>query len=524
MGKNTYRKWLYQELMKWVDEGLVTPENGKIIAARYQLSAQGSSLVTYMFCNIIGAIMVGLGVLLYIAYSWEAMAQTSRLWTSVAVLGFSQLLNLGIIWTKRQGSGLAEGAGIFHGIVVFSVIMALAQTFYLGASTAGYILMGLLMILPMMYLLRSSSLTVLYVVMTIVYGLQFDVDQIWGGVYLVWPLLACMVPMYLRLWRSRNSSIRLVWLSWFLALAIYSAFILSMEQVSGIIPILFYACITAITFLSGALIKQLGRWGTPFRIVGQVGLIGVLLIASMESTWIDIRNMNDLSLIGMAVLFVLFVLALGLYVLALKKRSRGVVFLGFVPLLIGAGAVLAYQDIGIVAITVVMNIYVAGIGLSVLFVNRKNRHIQEINWGLLILFALIACRFFDTSFSYSARALVFIVMGALLLAVNVWLAWKSMNRQKLQQQRSKRSIPAPMEEKKKKEVEEPAVMPARQERETVPEPVVKEENPLVEVEDTPVFTVEKKGRTSIWDKDGEKKGKAKISQSPWSTKGGNEDE
>ncbi|MEO8474858.1 MAG: hypothetical protein ABI477_21835, partial [Chryseolinea sp.] len=54
---------------------------------------------------------------------------------------------------------------------------------------------------------------------------------------------------------------------------------------------------------------------------------------------------------------------------------------------------------------------------------RKN-HLGILNYGLLIITALIICRFFDTDFSFVIRGLLFIAVGAGFFAANFYLIRK----------------------------------------------------------------------------------------------------
>jgi hypothetical protein len=47
-----------------------------------------------------------------------------------------------------------------------------------------------------------------------------------------------------------------------------------------------------------------------------------------------------------------------------------------------------------------------------------------LNYGLLILTALIICRFFDLDMSFVARGLLFVLVGAGFFAANIWMVKK----------------------------------------------------------------------------------------------------
>ncbi|MGH8017552.1 MAG: DUF2157 domain-containing protein [Opitutaceae bacterium] len=78
-----HRKWLFQELDRWIAGGAVSGDQAARIRALYPGSPAGVSWGTLALSGI-GAVIVGLGVILLLAYNWEAMPRLVKL---VLILG-----------------------------------------------------------------------------------------------------------------------------------------------------------------------------------------------------------------------------------------------------------------------------------------------------------------------------------------------------------------------------------------------------------------------------------------------------
>jgi hypothetical protein len=51
-------------------------------------------------------------------------------------------------------------------------------------------------------------------------------------------------------------------------------------------------------------------------------------------------------------------------------------------------------------------------------------HLGILNYGLVIISILVACRFFDTDMSFVLRGLIFVSLGLGFFAVNYWMIKK----------------------------------------------------------------------------------------------------
>jgi hypothetical protein len=73
---------------------------------------------------------------------------------------------------------------------------------------------------------------------------------------------------------------------------------------------------------------------------------------------------------------------------------------------------------------VLTNILVFAIGILTIRDGAKFDNLGVLNYGLLIITALVVCRFFDTDLSFVIRGGLFVSVGIGFFATNYWMLKK----------------------------------------------------------------------------------------------------
>jgi hypothetical protein len=73
---------------------------------------------------------------------------------------------------------------------------------------------------------------------------------------------------------------------------------------------------------------------------------------------------------------------------------------------------------------ILTNFFVLAIGILTIREGAKQNHLGILNYGLLIITALVICRFFDTDLSFILRGILFMLVGAGFFAANYWMMKK----------------------------------------------------------------------------------------------------
>ncbi|MBP3962172.1 DUF2157 domain-containing protein [Paenibacillus lignilyticus] len=158
------RKWLQQEGPSWTRQGIITPEQLQRILACYPEKKRAIGIIP-----ILGSILVGLGILSFVAANWGQIPQLMRLIIiAVIMIGF---YGTGEMFRRRDHDKLGA-ALIGLGLLTFGAgIVLTGQMFHLQAyDVTSFIVWGTIGVL-LTYLIKSRYLFLL--TLLIFTGLQW---------------------------------------------------------------------------------------------------------------------------------------------------------------------------------------------------------------------------------------------------------------------------------------------------------------------------------------------------------------
>jgi uncharacterized membrane protein len=428
--------WLYRELPELVSQGIISPEVAERIRQHYgepkALGGSAKRWATILF-SILGAVLIGGGIILLLAHNWEELSRPMRALISVLPLSVSAALGGWLLMTQRASTAWREGVGTFQTISIGVAISLIAQTYNLSGSFGNFILTWSLLGLPVAYLLRSTLPALLYLIGITVWTTASE----HYGLKILWyfPLVGLALPYLWLTSRTSHYHPRPVLFAWVLAITLCIAIPISMENLS----LEFHSEPMFLGGLFGLLLLVGSRWWAdastvwqrPFQTVGAVGGFGLALIMSYSDSWQyysydgrGIANSRLLLAIEVAVVFIIMVAAIALWVWSWVQRSRYEVMLGAVSILSLFGWSFTQFDLKIIAV-VLFNLYLCGLGIGTLVIGLKGRKLSVVNTGMAVLSSVIWCRFFDADLSFLLRGLAFIAIGIGFLATNLlMLYWK----------------------------------------------------------------------------------------------------
>lgn len=426
-------KWLYQELPELITRNILTQEAaGKIREYYGQIKTTSKLSVLLIICAVLGALFIGLGIILLLAHNWEQFSRFTRAIISFAPLVIGHMLALWVLWKRPQSSAWKEATATFLSLMVGASIALISQTYNIPGDAGTFTLTWMLLIIPLVYLMQASIPAAIYLI-----GIT-----VWSGSYwdnpikavLFWPMAAVVVPHFIWALRQEIYTIRATLLSLVMIICVSFAAGFSLGRAWPSSWIVIFPSIYSIFYFIGCwkFNKITANWQRPFRLIGDNGLLILAFLFTFRDIWqyrnafywevFDIRALPDyiitLAIIAMAVL---------LFYDNAKRKNMTISLPGTLPLL----TITAYFFREVTAyffwkVSVLLPFLIFNVYLFVLSVNRitsgiRNNRLETINNGMLMLAVLIIARFFDSDINFIIKGLVFIIVGSGFLATNVWL-------------------------------------------------------------------------------------------------------
>jgi len=176
MGKKIDRGFarkLREEIEIWEQEGLVSPILKDQILAYYKMKARlggpaaTGKLITAL--SILGSVLAGVGVILFVAANWSAIPVGGKL--ALIFVPLVASYGLGYLLRYERGDFPRVGAGfiLLGGLLFGAGIFLIAQIYHLSVHFANGPLIWGLGVLPLAYLLRFKTLLSLSLIVLLVW-------------------------------------------------------------------------------------------------------------------------------------------------------------------------------------------------------------------------------------------------------------------------------------------------------------------------------------------------------------------
>lgn len=422
-------QWLYDELPGLAQQGVVSAEIAEKLRQHYGPAPKADARrLTITLFGILGAVLIGGGIILLLAHNWEELTRPVR-----AAISFVPLLaGLGlagwVLLEKSQSTAWREGAATFWALSIGTAISLIAQTYNLGGDFGDFMLIWTLLGLPIVYLLRSGVATALYWVGVATWALH---ARIMSGVELwFWPLMSLALPHLWRTARRDRYHPRVSWLIWVLAICVSVGTGASLKEQLADCWMVVYASLFTVMWLAGRqwFDEGAGVRRQPLQSLGAAGIVGLSLVLTFKAPWEELSwhshwwaSEEPLAWWRLAVVTLWPVAAMCFWGAALRRRDLAGKVAGVMPLLAALGFAWQDQAARKIGMPLVFDAFLLAVGVATVIGGIRERRLSVTNAGMLILSLLIIARFFDSDLSFVARGLTFVAVGAGFLVTNLFL-------------------------------------------------------------------------------------------------------
>jgi uncharacterized membrane protein len=423
-------KWLYGELPDLVGRGVVPGETAAKIRDYYgEAETHAGRKIALTVCSILGAVLIGAGVILLLAHNWDELSRPLRTALALAPLAASQAAGVWLLASGRRSAAWREGTAAFMALAVGASIALVAQTYNMPGDSGSFVLTWMLLLLPVIYLLDAAVPCVFYLAGITSWA---GCEQGHGGYAIAfWLLLALALPYLGKQVRRNPYSPAAAVLGWTLSICVCVGMGIVLSDVLSDTWIILYGALLAVLYLAGSrwFRNAPAPWQNPLHAVGAAGIAGLALLLTFDWPWKETSSPSHALLLNLqkpeaylalAVLALLWGAAAVLIATARRSGQTGRLAYGVMPLAALAGYGLNAWH-GALAATVLFDLYLLSLGVCTLVAGIRRSRIGTVNAGMLVVAALVVARFFDSELGFVVRGLAFVAVGIGFLVTNLVL-------------------------------------------------------------------------------------------------------
>ncbi len=428
--------WLYEQLPGLAQKGILSEEQVEKIKAHFgPADTKPAYNWAFITISIIGALLVGGGIILIFAYNWDELSRTWRTVLSIVPLLLGLAIYGYMLFQQRRSTAWIEGAASFLMLMLASSIALVSQTYHIMGTPEEFLLTWLVPSIALLYLAPSSLCAIIYYIGIASWATETrGSESVW-----YWALLLAGLPHLWWAWR-RQEAIRYRLVAWALALTFPFGWFGAVEQ-----PILLYgfwgsALVLGVMFLLEAFEtaqQHANPVAQPFRTFAVVAVYIFLMVLTYLENYEPVQldqlwKGHGYAAWAVWVNLIVWLAMLGGYVWLLLRR----LLTGNIP---AQGYFTALFPVFLLLILVfspglynwvpqlAANIYLLAWGIAYLYTGIRYSRMGLVNLGMLIILSLIAFRFFDTEWSYLAKGIAFVGLGMAFLGTNYALSRRLKN-------------------------------------------------------------------------------------------------
>ncbi len=416
---------LKEEIKEIVDKGIIDWETGLKIKEHFENKPENDFNKILVFFSILGALLVGLGIILIFAHNWDSLSRTIKTGIAFLPLLTSQALAAYTKLKKNHSKSWVELSSVLLLLSIGAAIALIGQIYQLPGDTRSFLLAWIVLGLPIVYLMPSSAVSILLLLGLTSVGGEHRLHSAAVGNYVsieVLGLYTILVLYYLYLIKRAPRSLFTLWHHFIvpivgLLLLLRSGF--GFQQLNAIIYLLALGLIFNIGSLAFFRSNRLRE--NPYRILGTLGTVIILFVFSFHAIWEhwSSRSATSISFTNNYILFLLLLGWIGTLIYLYRKRDFEFNPIQLTPLLFipmpFSGSLATAMGMGI------SNVLLIVIGLYYFWKGQKTGRLTTLNFGMVILAALIVIRFFEMDLSFISRGLCFVVIGLAFFAANYLL-------------------------------------------------------------------------------------------------------
>lgn len=423
---------IISDLHELVDANVISSETAHQIVGYYKKKQERLPTAKnrqLLFFGIVGAFLVGIGLLFIIANQWEDLPRSVKTVCAFLLLIIPQLLCLYAMVKKAGNVVWRESTALILFFAVGASISLISQIYHINGESSTFILTWMLLTAPMIYILDSSAVSLAYLFGIMSYGFSVSEDGSHGwSEHAWWLLYTIALPRYLYLSRKLDDSQLHILHHWVIPFILTISLSTFGHKTWELMPPLYFT-LFGIFYLIGKqpYFSSSAPERNGYSIIGQAGTFIGLYVMSFKSIWEKILEKHfDFNLLILTPEMIANLLLFAVAILLLYRRVRNinlaelkwieVVWLAFILLyVIGCYTTL---------VVYLINLGILLIGLHLAREGSRKGNLSLLNAGMFVITFLLICRSFDIDLTLVVKGILFVVVGIGFFVANWWMLKK----------------------------------------------------------------------------------------------------
>ncbi len=384
--------------------------------------------------GIMGALFASAGIFAIISHNWDDFPKHIRGALSIVPSLVGLYFYYLALFKHKDSKVWIESSSMFLMLMIGASIALVSQTYQMDGDFNKFIKVWAALTVPLFYFGRASGITLLYFILTTFllvevrigfFGIpSFNTNE---NFYWFWIFFAAFLPhYYLHLnTESNKQSIRMIYLSYCLFLAFYIGLGLTVKSNY----LLWHSSTIVLFYLLGK--KFMGGnstiFGRPFQLFANLILSITALLYTFKPAveevfaWDSFFNYPYWWTEQKVYFFALLPFLIGIYFIFFmyRKSFEHVNYLiVFAPALFVIAFVMEHASHSWWMLSGLMNLYVLALGIAAMIVGSDHKNTAQMAYGLILICILLWWRYFDTSWHFVVKGLVFLAVGGGFFLIN----------------------------------------------------------------------------------------------------------
>ena len=212
---------MLKDLPELIKAGIISEETANSIQDYYKAKSGSPANRLFVVFGILGATLVGLGIILIIAHNWDELSRPTKTGIAFLPLLIGQVLCGYALVKKRSNTTWRESAAAFLFFSVGASISLVSQIYHIPGDLSAFMLTWMLLCFPLIYVMRSSIASLLYLAGVTYYACE---TNYWSHSstesYWYWGLVLLALPHYYQLYRQSPKSNFILFHHWLVPLSV----------------------------------------------------------------------------------------------------------------------------------------------------------------------------------------------------------------------------------------------------------------------------------------------------------------